>query len=281
MKRKISILLIALTALISCEEELVIYDVENGQSVVAFNGATTVDLPITAEGESTLDVEVGVTTVSDSDRTYSVTVDPSSTADPSQYSVGETVTIPAGGFSGGLTVTGVFETVPDGVSNTLILNLNEPSEGRLGDRDQVTVNLFRFCPSEIAAEFTWVASNFVYQGTPLGDGGNPSGTDAFIDDDGDGQYDIASGFWDFGFYCTWYLGADPGCGAGASGSLQLKEVCGRLSFVGADQYGDPWEIFNISTNGPELRFTFLSGFGEQADVVLTRTDGEDWPTLSE
>ena len=270
-----------MTVLISCEEDPIIYDVENGQSVVAFNGATTVDLPVTQEGESTLDLEVGVTTVSDADRTYSVTVDPSSTADPSQYTVGETVIIPAGNFSGGLTVTGNFEAVPDGVTNTLILNLNEPSEDRLGDRAQVTVNLFRFCPSEIAAEFTWVASNFVYQGGPLGDLGNPSGSDAFTDDDGDGQYDIASGFWDFGYYCVVYAGADPGCGFGASGSLQLKEVCGRLSFVGADQYGDPWEIFNISTNGPELSFTYLSGFGEQADVVLTRSDGEDWPALSE
>ena len=281
MKTRISIILIALFTFISCEEDLIIYDVDNGQAVVAFNGATNVDLPVTIEGVSSVDLEIGVTTKSESSRTFNVSIDPSSTADSGEYSVDTSVVIPAGEFTGTLTVTGNFEAVPDGVTNTLVLNINEPSAGILGQKTQVTINIFRFCPSELGVEFTWTASNYVYRGTPLGDGGNPSGTDAFVDPEGDGIYDIASGFWDFGFYCIWYFGNSPGCGAGASGTLQLKEVCGKLSFVGADQYGDPWDIFNVSTSGADLNFTFLSAFGEQADVVLTRTDGEDWPPLSD
>ena len=271
----------AMLAAVSCEEDLVVYDVENGQSIVAFNGATNVDLPVTQEGDSSVELEVGVTTTAGTDRSYRVSVDPSSTADPSEYAADDPVVIPAGAYTGILRVTGNFEAIPDGVTKKLTLNLDEPGDASVGSRSQATINLFRFCPSELAGDFEWTSSNFFYQGEALGDGGNPSGTDAFVDDDGDGIYDIASGFWDFGYYCTWYFGAPPGCGGGASGTLQLKEVCGVIRLVGTDQYGDPWQIFNVSTNGPELSFTFLSGFGEQADVVLIRADGEDWPTLTE
>jgi len=281
MKKSILTLFVLLCLMACGEEEVIVFDVDNGQTLLAFNGSSSVDLPVTADGNSSITLEVGVTTRSDTERTYSVTVDPASTASIAEYTTGSSISIPAGAFVGSLEVIGNFDAVPDGVTNTLILNLEESSGAILGGNNQVTINIFRFCPSELAVEFNWVASGFVYQGSPLGDGGFPSGTDAFIDDDGDGIYDIASGFWDFGYYCVWYFGSSPGCGGGASGNLQLKEVCGKLSFVGTDQYGDPWSIFNVSTSGPVLNFTFLSAFGEQADVELTRTDGMDWPFLSD
>lgn len=281
MKKLFYITLISLGLFVSCEEDLIIYDNVNGQAVIAFNAPSSVDLPVTVDGDSSLDLEVGVTTVSTSDRTFNLSIDPASTASSSEYSVSPSVIIPAGDYVGTTTVTGNFDAIPDGVTNTLILNLSDAGNAIVGDKNQVTVNIFRFCPSELAGEFTWVASNFVYKGTPLGDGGLPTGTDAFLDDDGDGVYDIESGFWDFGYYCIWYFGQSPGCGSGASGSLQLKEVCGVVEFIGTDQYGDPWTISNVSTSGADLSFTYLSAFGEQADVVLTRSDGSDWPALSE
>ena len=271
MKTKISIILIALFAFLSCEEEVVIYDVENGQTIVAFNGGATADLPVAIEGESSLDIEVGVTTVSDSDRTYRVSVDPASTADPAEYSVNESVVVPAGEFTGTVTVTGNFEAIPDGVTNTLILNLSEPSEGSLGSRSQVTVSLFRFCPSDLVAEFDWTATNYVFQGTPIP--GESSGSDAFLATEESGIYDIEGGFWDFGAYCIFY----GLCSSGAEG-LQLKEVCSKLSLIGTDQYGDAWIITNVSASGATLNFTYLSWYGEQADVTLTRTDGGEWPS---
>jgi hypothetical protein len=271
MKKYIYILFASLGLLTSCDEDVVIYDVDNGQEVVAFNGSASVDLPVTIEGASSVDLEIGVTTKSNSDRTYSVGIDPSSTADPSEYTVSNSVTIPAGEFTGALTVVGNFDAIPDGVTNTLVLNISEPSDGVLGQRDQVTVNLFRFCPSDLVAEFDWTATNYFFQGSPIG--GESSGSDAFVASEEAGVYEIEGGFWDFGAYCIFY----GLCSGGAEG-LQLKEVCSKLTLIGVDQYGDPWEILNVSASGATLSFTYLSGYGEQADVTLTRTDGGEWPS---
>jgi len=256
---------------VSCEEDLVVYDVDNGQQVVAFNSPASVDLPVAIEGGSSVDLEIGVTTQSSSDRTYSVTIDPSSTADPSEYNVPNSVTIPAGDFTGALTVVGNFDAIPDGVTNTLVLNISEPSDGTLGQKNQVTVNLFRFCPSDLVAEFDWTATNYFFQGGAVA--GESSGSDAFVAAEEAGLYEIAGGFWDFGAYCIFY----GDCSGGAEG-LQLKEVCSKLSLIGTDQYGDSWDISNVTASGATLSFTYLSGYGEQADVTLTRTDGGEWPS---
>lgn len=132
------------------------------------------------------------------------------------------------------------------------------------------------CPSELEAEFTWVATDFFFQGSSLGNLGSPSGSDKLVATTGT-TYTYDSGFFDFGYYCVVYGGADPGCGDGAAGSLELADVCGKLTYIGADQFGDPWEISNVLVDGSNLTFTWESAYGERSTVTLTRTDGEDWP----
>ncbi|WGK63605.1 hypothetical protein [Croceiramulus getboli] len=136
------------------------------------------------------------------------------------------------------------------------------------------------CPSDLNVEFDWVATDFFFQGASLGDLGSPSGTDSLVRQENSATtYTYASGFFDFGYYCVVYNGADPGCGDGAAGTLFLSDVCGDLTYGGTDQFGDAWEISDVSVSGSDLTFTWLSAYGEQSTVTLTRTDGEDWSAL--
>ena len=132
------------------------------------------------------------------------------------------------------------------------------------------------CPSNLQdISFSWVATDFFFQGGAE-DIGPASGTDKLIASTPT-TYTYESGFFDFGYYCLFYDGADPGCGSGAAGSLKLSDTCGKLSYQGADQYGDPWTITDVSVDGPVLQFTWESAYGEKSTVTLTRTDGMDWP----
>lgn len=128
------------------------------------------------------------------------------------------------------------------------------------------------CPSELDVAFTWVAKDFFFQGAPQGNQGFPSGSDKLVRTTGT-TYKYESGFFDFGYYCAIY----GDCGGGAAGSLQLADVCGKLTYTGADQFGDAWEISGVSVDGSNLTFTWESAYGERSTVTLTRTDGEDWP----
>lgn len=103
-----------------------IYD-NNGQTGVGFKTTFTSAI-VPVDGEVTKTVNVQATTTSTSDRAFNVSVDPASTGNPADYTFG-TVVIPAGEYNGTLDVTfGNFDNLPDLVSQTLILNLDLPSD---------------------------------------------------------------------------------------------------------------------------------------------------------
>ncbi len=107
------------------------------------------------------------------------------------------------------------------------------------------------CPSELNVAFDWVATDFFFQGAPVGVG-PLTGSDKLVRaGTSTTAYVYESGYFDFGYYCAVYNGADPGCGDGAAGSLRLSDVCGKLTYTGADQFGDAWEISNVSVDGDE------------------------------
>ena len=278
MKNTINKLLIILlvVGLAGCEADPVIYDAVNGQTLVSFKSSSGT-LPVPLEGSS-FKIPVEVSTVSDMDRTINVSVDASSTAGSAEYTINSaTAVIPAGSYSGFVEVVGNFDEIPDSVITNLVLNLNgiEGTDAVLG-RTQFNLSLLRKCDSNLDVAFTYVATDLSYLGTPLDV--TITGSDALVKVAGeDSKYVYASGTFDFGFYCFQYNGGAPSdCGDGASGSLQLDDTCGKLSYLGADQYGDPWTISNVVVEGSDLTFTWESAFGESSRVTLTRTDGEDW-----
>ncbi len=140
---------------VSCDEEdnRVIFDVDNGETIGAFNANSTA-YPVPDTGDITADVVVGVTTRSSTDRTVNVSVDPSSTATPDMYTIPSSLTIPAGEFTVTIPVQGVFDNLPEVGDVNLVLNLESVEGGETGfGRLQHTVNMFRFCPFENGATF--------------------------------------------------------------------------------------------------------------------------------
>ena len=157
MKRLVYI--IAFMALaVSCDRnEGPIYDVNNGQALAAFN-RNVQTFPVDDSGNSFTEIIVGVTTVSDQDRAVSLSVDPSSTADPSEYTIDPaSLVVPAGEFVARVRLVGNFNNIPETGQTNVVLNLDgvegaildAETTGRLSHR----VNLFRFCPFTDGATF--------------------------------------------------------------------------------------------------------------------------------
>ncbi|MCH2194131.1 hypothetical protein [Kordia sp.] len=139
----------ALFLLTSCEEtESPIYD--GSQTLAYFNG-TSSTLEVEINDSNTIDIEVGASTISSSDRTVSISVDTdNTTADAAIYSFPSTVTIPAGEYFTNLTVTAVdngLTTTPE----TLSLKIDSIDGGGVGSSITHTVSIVEICP--IASTF--------------------------------------------------------------------------------------------------------------------------------
>jgi hypothetical protein len=87
-----------------------------------------------------------------------------------------------------------------------------------------------------------------------------------------GVYEISD--WAYGAYEDCYGGSAAGWG-----TLQLTDVCNKITQIGEDNYGDTWTFNITSVDGSDLNFTWDNTYGENGTVKLTRTDGTDWPPL--
>lgn len=121
-----------------------------------------------------------------------------------------------------------------------------------GTYDFVSTNLFAVtgsCPSgEVTGTVTW---------TDMGGG-------TYLTSDlGFGQYE--SSCWNDG--------------PATSSNATFKDVCNQIISGGQDQYGLTyiWVITDVS--GPDLSMSWTNDYGDGGDVVITRTDGTDWPAL--
>nr|WP_321235714.1 DUF1735 domain-containing protein [uncultured Psychroserpens sp.] len=148
-KIKIAILSLLVAAFFGCDQDDNINTTFNnvsGQSLVAFAGPSS-NLAVVIDGTGTVDVQIEVTTVSDSDRTVTVSIDESSTAAAENYSFASNmVTIPAGQYSGFLTINGVDNSV-EPQAETIVLNIQESNANNATlSLIQHTVNIFQICP---------------------------------------------------------------------------------------------------------------------------------------
>lgn len=144
-KIKFILAMVCIAGITSCEDfENKVFDNVNGKTLASF-GSLTYDLPITINATGSADLQVNVTTVSDVDRTFDIAVDlANSTAVVGSYAVPTSVTIPAGQYSGTLTLTGTdvagVETTPE----TLTLNIVSGEGTAVGPATVVSV--FQICP---------------------------------------------------------------------------------------------------------------------------------------
>ena len=82
----------------------------------------------------------------------------------------------------------------------------------------------------------------------------------------------------FGAYYAGY--ATDAKGNLPNGDLRLRDIDNKLSITGASQWGEVFSIENIVVDGATLSFKWTNDYGEGAEIVLTRDDGEDWPPLN-
>ncbi len=99
-----------------------------------------------------------------------------------------------------------------------------------------------------------------------------SGSDEQFDDMSHGSY--------YACYGTDAQGNLPNNGMPDGGNLQLTDVDGTLAITGASQWGEIWSIDALSVDGANLTLTLTNDYGEGGISVLTRTDGAEWPELS-
>lgn len=148
--KRIAMLFVAVIMVTGCEEDLVIYDTENGEAFAGFQSNSPPDLIFNPVEDTENRYTISTSTVSSSDRTVSVTVDPSSTLDPSFYSIENlNPVIPAGEFATDIVITTLAtDTFPEDGS-VLVLNLEsvEGSEIRSFNVDSQTIGFTVECPS--------------------------------------------------------------------------------------------------------------------------------------
>ncbi len=116
----------------------------NGDEQTYFTDISLVrTLVITPETDPNILITVGSTNVSDTDRTYNIEIDPSSTATSGvEFNLpSSTATIPAGEYTTSFVVSTIFDGLSESGS-TLKLNLVGASEFS----NQVSLTLFKVCP---------------------------------------------------------------------------------------------------------------------------------------
>ncbi|PRP65719.1 hypothetical protein [Nonlabens agnitus] len=132
--------------MVSCEEEPVIFDNVGGAELVSFED-TFVQVPVNVgEGSGTASATVEVSTISNVDRTFNVSVvSEESTAPSSFYSVPTTVTIPANSYEGELIITGNEDAALTPAGSTVIVELADGSGDAITNK-RTTFNVFLACP---------------------------------------------------------------------------------------------------------------------------------------
>ncbi|OED41957.1 hypothetical protein AB832_03155 [Flavobacteriaceae bacterium (ex Bugula neritina AB1)] len=146
------------------------FDVNGGQTLVAFN-ITATNLDVIIDDTGTTDIQLNVSTVSSSDRTYSVTINEELTTElnTDNYNFNPTITVPAGEYNGILTINGIDNSV-DTTGKLLVLDLVESNEFLTGSNSQVTINIRQVCP---VPTDKFVGNYLIEQTTPFA-GGGPS-----------------------------------------------------------------------------------------------------------
>ncbi|MDP5077486.1 MAG: hypothetical protein NWQ19_05300 [Nonlabens sp.] len=146
MKKLFFLGLLSVATLSSCDRETELRTVNTSSSasaLVSFSN-TNYDFPVEINTSgTTFDVPVNVSTLSTEARTFNVVVEADSDADPANYSVPGSVTIPANSYNGILQVTGNDVTL-ETTTTTIVISLIGDDLVNAGP--SANIRLFQVCP---------------------------------------------------------------------------------------------------------------------------------------
>jgi hypothetical protein len=267
MKKYIYILFASLGLLTSCEEDLIIYDSENGQSVATLGGPASATLPVPPEGAEYV-LPVQVTTVSDSDRSISILVDESSTADPSEYSIDPaSLVIPAGEYVGNVRIVPNFDAIPDLTTTTIALNLDGVDGATIDNvRTSFALDIFKKCDSELAGTYDVLSTG---ESTDGGTGfptvdDFPYVVEITKNPDSDIEYFISDGV--AGVYIEWYTVY----GYTFETEGNFTDVCQSLSGSWVDAFGSTVNLTGTDNGDGTLTINWVNGFGDTVTAIYTK-----------
>ncbi|GGG32950.1 hypothetical protein GCM10011532_15700 [Christiangramia forsetii] len=239
-----------LAVFVSCEEETLIFDSENGPEAVQF-ASRSFNVTVPSDDNATVTIPVNVTTTSAQERTFNVVASESSTALGSSYSIG-TATIPANSYEGTVDVTLNPDDLAEGQSYSLVLEL-QPSTAGSAFNNVATINFNKevicndyklvITTDQYAEETSWDITdsngNVVASGpeVPYGPAasvdsrGKQYETDIFLEDGcytftiydaySDGQFD---GVFEGGYSLTCSI-VNAASGTGAFGASESTDFC--------------------------------------------------------
>ncbi|WP_438961657.1 hypothetical protein [Nonlabens sp.] len=148
MKKLILSGVIAIALLASCDKESELRKGAGTNTALASFSTNVIDFAVEIDTQNfgaSQDITVNVSQASNADRTINVNVvDDNTNADPLNYTIPASVTIPAGAYSGTLTITGQdtnLETTPTQIE----LELVAPDSGTVAGPN-ATINIFQVCP---------------------------------------------------------------------------------------------------------------------------------------
>jgi hypothetical protein len=137
----------------SCEEETTTYDVVGGDTVYFFS-SNAINFPVSPD-DSMLSVDVGVTTRSSIERAFEVTVNEVSTAAATAYNLDlSTLVIPANAFNASFSISADINQIPDEGVVTVVLDLTPTNGYAMPDKKQLTLSLFRSCPTSLGGQYS-------------------------------------------------------------------------------------------------------------------------------
>jgi len=176
MKKYISIIaaIFALVVITSCTDEGMDFDTNGGKGLtfLHFVGSIqTISTELDAVDDHTITISVASTVKSEQARTYTLSIDPSSTAiEGTHYNLSsKTVTIPANQHSGSVTLTVVIENLVKQVLNAVI-TINSDEAINYGRSMTVAMNRFDLCEfvaSTLVGTFNYESDDWDEEGSGL------------------------------------------------------------------------------------------------------------------
>ncbi|MCX8525292.1 hypothetical protein OF897_15345 [Chryseobacterium formosus] len=180
------------------------------------------------------------------------------------------VEIPAGSNSGVIKIRVYGAGLSSTVAKTLVFDLVSPTVPKANYNNTISLSLIFGCDSALAGTYAYSTTNFFTPDTGVVVT-TPVTGNVTLGQSSDGVYTITDA--SFGGYRVLYGGTTIASG------VRLQDLCGKLSFLGTNQYGDSFSISNVVVNGDKLTFRWSTSYGEYGTTTLTKTGG-NWPALN-
>lgn len=254
---------------VSCEEEPVVYDNVNGQTMVQFSGSKNTQ-PVVVEGTSFTEITVYSTTVSNVERTIDIEIGDKTNATTNQYSISNLV-IPSGSYEGKIRVKGVYENLSES-GDVAVVEINlvgvDSKSNVVVSNGTYTVSLFRFCPVQIGTYKIDMHDSYGDGWQTNGGNGGNGITATMVDEDG------VETVVEFGM-CTPYEASPYDNCSGVPATSGFTDASYNLSVPDGTKDiiwnfpGDEYKEINFEIYAPNGKLLFASGEpGDQGAGIL-------------